>query len=282
MKRIFPFVLLDLGILFAMGLLIWLGMSLWSTIKRESLRVPEGCPRVWVEAEYSWHGYVGMKTKGGQLDDALLGRSLWWGADWVQYVQKSVADGKVYLFDERNQLERNSRAGDQLEPIPLREAPGAEVQGARRLKPREEVPVSLFLRQGEAGLWRICRAEARLSSEDVAREGEIRMPGVLKMGWGMDAKRQGDKLLPVLHYTLVPGHSPTITYETSLRELKQLRRWNRTKTGLVFTMELALPEEGEPVPTEVRINGLPFDEAMKYIRRDEFPPKTEEVQTCRM
>lgn len=244
--------------------------------------VPADAPRMRVQAHYSWHGYVGIGSGATPrlADTPFFGRSLWWGDDWQQHVNARAEAGLVHLIEDAGKTVGSAEA---LAPMPLRPAPGAEVRGARRIPTEGSVPVAVFWRKGEDALHTICRIEARGSSEDSPREGELRTLGELQTDKLYDydvwAEREGGQLLPRPFVSLFieakehSGAHPFITYPLTRAELRTLRAWRRGYADPDYTMELALPPGESPVPTALFINGHPLEAGLSYMRRGHFPPK---------
>lgn len=241
----------------------------------QAAAVPADAPRMWVPAHYSHHGYIAAGD-GHALhlaDTALFGRSLLWGTDWQQHVDTRANAGLVHIMDSGG---ARVESAAHLAPLALRATPPPHVCGAQRIPTTGTVPLAVFWRRGADGLHTICRLEARDSSEDTPREGELRTLGELHTdkyyNYDVWAERVGDTLYPRPLITLgIESNErnathPRITYPLTMAELGIIRRYLRLYAPPTYTMELALPPDGPPVPVDLHIDGRPAKTALKMMR----------------
>ena len=219
-------------------------------------------PRMLVKADYDWHGYFDIDTDAIRLGvSPLIGRSIWWEKDdWQK------------LIDER------AESASSLQPFEGRPAPPPEITKARCFHPGQELPVAVFWREGEDGMHTISRIEARGSSEDVPREGELRTSGELyadsTYGY-VDSVRRGEQLVPApfAHVFIETRYvAGSVRFHPTRSERKLLRRWGHGHTDPDYVMEVLLPPGKSPVARQIFIDGHPYEEGLEYMRRGEFPP----------
>ncbi len=219
-------------------------------------------PRMLVKADYDWHGYFDISTGAIRLGvSPLIGRSIWWEKDdWQKLINK------------------RAESASSLQPFEGRPAPPPEITKARCFHPGQELPVAVFWREGENGMHTISRIEARGSSEDVAREGELRTRGELyadsTYGY-VDSVRRGEQLIPApfAHVFIETQYvAGCVLFHPTRRERKLLRRWGHGHSDPDYVMEVLLPPGESPVARQMFINGHPYEEGLEYMRRGEFPP----------
>ena len=261
------------------------GLKYFTVCSRESMLsdpAVQAAPRMLVRGAIS-RGTVSVRTDPVAFleDSPLLGKSLWWSAEWQQFVTECAREGKVRIMNEDGRyMEYDVRvpSAEAMEPLALRPHPGSTVTGARRIPVKGEVPVAVFWQQGADSVWSICRVEAAGSSEDRARDGEKRIPGKIKtFQYEMDVigKRHGDRFIPLPSICLYLSPKeplddyPDISYRTGAEERMALK--GCTHKNVI--MELALPKNHPIVPTEVYINGHPFADAIEYLRNNSYPPE---------
>ena len=225
---------------------------------------PPSVPRMLVKANYDWHGYFRISTGAIRLGvSPLIGQSIWWEKDdWQKLINK------------------RAESADSLQPFEGRPAPPPEITKALCFHPGQELPVAVFWREGEDGMHTISRIEARDSSEDVPREGELRTRGELyadsTYGY-VDSVHRGEQLIPApianvfIETYYVDG---SVRFHPTRGERKLLRRWDHeyVDSDPDYVMEVLLPPGESPVPRQIFINGHPYEEGLEYMRRGEFPP----------
>lgn len=174
--------------LVVLGQVAWLGWQNYSA-ERELVKAP----RILLPAEVTPYCVRALQPELPlSVDSSVLGKSIWWDLDWTT---DRALNNQVMLEARRLHLEP-----DQILPLPRRPEPGAEVSGAQKIRSdrlASPYPLSAFLQQKEDGLWHVCRIESAGSSEDVPREGEVRLYALLI--WGDDPLtlcEQGDKYVP--------------------------------------------------------------------------------------
>ena len=219
-------------------------------------------PRMLVKANYDWHGHFDIGTGAIRLGvSPLIGQSIWWEKD-----------------DWQKLINRRAEFAASLQPFEERPAPPPEITKARCFHPGQELPVAVFWREGENGMHTISRIEARGSSEDVPREGELRTRGELYADstYGdVDSVRRGEQLIPApIAHVFIETHyvDGSVLFHPTRSERKLLRRWGHGHSDPDYVMEVLLPPGKSPVARQIFINGHPYEEGLEYMRRGEFPP----------
>ena len=190
-----------------------------------------------------------------KADEPRLGRSLWWNSEpWITAYRKAFQN-----HDDAEPPDCVSR------PAPDEK----EVQGSIELRPNSgNIELSVIWRRGENGLWNY-RLEAPGSSEDVLREGELRSP---KVRWDPNSWK-----------CTIDGYTLHCEYRITENDRNILKTWEANheqeakplkRNGV--TIEVALQEKARPTITQIFLNGIPLQEALKMMKTDTFPSENPE------
>lgn len=206
-----------------------------------------------------------------------MGRSLWWDQLWQKELNTYADNGRMKMSDDASQVV----TADMLQPYALRPKP-EDVTGSLELSPIDNSgSVAVFLKQERDGLWWINRVEVPESSEDVLREGEVRLPGSYVIH--MDAIREDDRIVPMGTMKVYMGtrrpEGYTLSYPIAKQDALVLEKWlNDTWEHSCIAMEVALRRWNRPLVVKVSANHLPLDQVVEMLRRGETPPKWEPTE----
>lgn len=232
----------------------------------------EQAPRILVEQKSSFNGSLEWMILSLADENPVLGKSLWWGDDWLQVTS-----------------DQSNAATDALVFSP-RPDPGEAVTGAYRI----QVPCSRHFRtkvidadgfrrpdvvalwsRGEEGVWRF-RLEAAGSSEDVLREGECRTWARMTL---KDIARGDDgalyvrfNVVPYFHSLRAAQRGVQVSSYPAAGKLKQVyRECEKRDHRPQVTLELALRKNKPLVITQVYFDGMPLREALERMKQGRYP-----------
>lgn len=226
--------------------LLWLGVRYY--LADREIR---HAPHLIVEAEAPRGKTIVPKTAYKLSQEEYFGKSLWWNEGWLDSKFTSYAD---------------PQEGGSLAPRPC---PAEGVTGAQELTLESDINLAVYWHKGEDGL-HVPRFEALGSSEDVAREGELRTVAARQFytrRGGNDPRALAEVELSFspfsptkyLRYYMDPHTTETLLHNTS------------SKDKLHYTMEIALRENHPPIVTQVYINNVPLPQAVLGMKRGIVP-----------
>lgn len=142
----------------------------------------------------------------------------------------------------------------------------------------ESFPLSTFWVKQDSGLWVINRLELPESPEDTAQAGEIRIP--MSATWNRNFKyREEDKVDTSIFLELsFPGMRSLRYYypEDSGDFFSLVRRLPDTEGKLVdISVELCIRPTASIMPTQLYLNGIPYNEATELLKQNKFPFRKE-------
>lgn len=197
-------------------------------------------------------------------DNPRLGKSIWWTVEGVKDAQ----------------------------PVTLsRPAPGAEVQGAVELhynhahynitylKGGKEIDrddysrtFSVIWSKGPDGVWDY-RLEARGSTEDKLREGELRTLASCSYSFGSSSEMPRLRMYLFGQDGVRYHHTPEYRITGDSRRI--FEEWlSSTDRKPQYTMEVALRENDAPLATQFYVDGRPWGEVIRDIKQGDYtqPP----------
>ncbi len=137
----------------------------------------------------------------------------------------------------------------------------------------ESFTLSTFWVKRDSGLWEISRAELPNSPEDVAAAGEIRIPMAAK--W--DIQHCTNEVNKTVTFDIslglrFPGmQSLRYYYPEELGDFFSLLRQKEHTVPVDITVELAIRPTASIIPTQLYLNGIPYNEATELLKQDKFP-----------
>lgn len=216
-------------------------------------------------------------------ENPVLGKSFWWSNEWTE-------EGPETPW-YRDALLKEAVA---FTPRP---EPGADVQGARKIGPKDDRGYwsirtmqdkefkkrcySVIWTKDEASnQWRY-RLEVPGSSEDVLREGELRTYGVLRDKNVLRSDNNDTYVcleMGLFYHPSMPWYSASVSY-TMNRDMRRVyREWcsrhdldKRDARLPKVEIEVALRENKPAVATDIKIDGMSLTEAIALMDKDEFP-----------
>ena len=273
--------------LIVLGQFFWLALnyvslSLELTYDASYIRVP-------AKLYSSGDGYVATMDVPLTPDNALLGKSIWWGDKW-EYDQEITPRPKPGKSIPRGGISESDR---EIAPRPK---PGDEVQGAVEIRLKSWRSISLLRdgkpleakdshliaiwHKGENDLWHVSRIVAPDSSEDILAEDEVRSKVEIDY-WTYNK----EKKLLTLHISPFIG---SVRYELNSDMKAEFRKWISKGTDLEdhviivkdtghrrkdpnATMELAVRSNKPPKATMLLYDGIPVPKAIQMMKDNQFP-----------
>ena len=137
----------------------------------------------------------------------------------------------------------------------------------------ESFPLSTFWKKQESGLWKICRIEHPDSPEDnTLLEGETRIP--MEASWRREfstdsAEKMKFSISLVLQF---PGmRNLRYYYPEDCGDFFFLLREKDIQSPVEITVDLIVRRTNAIIPTQVYLNGIPYNKATELLKQNKFP-----------
>ena len=247
--------------LIVLAQLAWLGGQFYCNMQELA-----HSPHIFVKADCNWDE-INTQPVVRKFDpnDPFFGKSLWWDAE---------------------KLREKGSDEDKKEEIQSRPKPGDDVNGAYEITSSGiGTPFAGFWSKGDDGLWRLVRIEAEHSSEDVPREGEMRilMTGETPYRRGLvvryvkSSANMTNMTSPQINLQMASEPSyPLIGYSSQAQRWLRSLRKEENESPLV--MELAIRADKKPLVVGVTLKGEPLADVVH--REEKNTPKDYDCDHC--
>lgn len=137
----------------------------------------------------------------------------------------------------------------------------------------EDFPLSTFWKKQASGLWEICRIELPDSPEDAAADGELRVPmtALWRINYGTTEETGKQKVNPTLILRFPGLRNLRYYYPEEKGDFFSLLRQKEHLAPVDITVELAIRPTASIMPTQLYLNGIPYNEATELLKQDKFP-----------
>lgn len=136
-----------------------------------------------------------------------------------------------------------------------------------------EFPLNTFWKKQASGLWEIGRIELPDSPEDAVASEEVRVP--MTAEWSMDySTNEVTKITKVTVKLLLrfPGlRDLRYYYPEATGDFFTLLRQKEIQSPVVITADLLIRPTAAIIPTQLYLNGIPYNEATELLKQDKFP-----------
>lgn len=137
----------------------------------------------------------------------------------------------------------------------------------------EDFPLSTFWKKQASGLWEICRIELPDSPEDAAADGELRIPmtALWRINYSTIEETERTKVNPTLLLRFPELRNLRYYYPEEKGDFFSLLRQKEHLAPVDITVELAIRPTASIIPTQLYLNGIPYNEAAELLKQDKFP-----------
>lgn len=137
----------------------------------------------------------------------------------------------------------------------------------------EDFPLSTFWKKQASGLWEICRIELPESQEDAAADGERRVPmtALWCINYSTIEETGRTKVNPTLLLSFPGLRNLRYYYPEEKGDFFSLLRQKEHTSPIDITVELAIRPTSSIMPTQLYLNGIPYNEATELLKQDKFP-----------
>lgn len=137
----------------------------------------------------------------------------------------------------------------------------------------ESIPLSTFWKKQASGLWEICRIELPNSPEDAVTEGETRIPmmALWSMSYSTNEETKTTKVTAELLLHFPDLRNLRYYYSEAVGDFFTILRQKEYNAPVDITVELVIRPTSAIMPTQLYLNGIPYNEATELLKQDKFP-----------
>lgn len=137
----------------------------------------------------------------------------------------------------------------------------------------EDFPLSTFWKKQASGLWEICRIEQPDSPEAAAADGELHVPMIAlwRINYSTIEETGKTKVNPTLLLSFPGLRNLRYYYPEEKGDFFSLLRQKEHPSPIDITVELLIRPSASIMPTQLYLNGIPYNEATELLKQDKFP-----------